>query len=234
MHLEILTEDRSGAAVMQILIEKMLAHRTAAHTFAIRPHRGKGAVPQNPYKKPGRFNSGLMDLLPAKARAYARSFYPEELILVVIIDSDSEAPGTVHDRISQILSTFADPLPNVIGICVEEMEAWLLGDEQAVMTAYPQANRAILRDYEQDSICGTWEVLARAIYGSKADRVIRLGYPAVGQYKYEWARRIALALDPDSNRSPSFRRFRKSLDRVLHQEEERARLKMERAMQSHA
>jgi iron-sulfur cluster repair protein YtfE (RIC family) len=61
------------------------------------------------------------------------------------------------------------------------MEAWMLGDEKAVLAAYPDANRAILRSYDQDSICGTWEVLARAIHGAKAEQIIRLGYPAVGQ-----------------------------------------------------
>lgn len=234
MHLEVLTEDRSGAAVMQILLEKLLSSRPMTHTYAIRPHRGKGSVPQNPFYKPGRFNSGLLDLLPAKARAYKCAFYPEELLLVVIMDSDSDLPQTVHDQIDEILVRFAKPLPAVIGICVEEMEAWLLGDEKAVLSAFPTANRAILRDYEQDSVCGTWETLTRVIYGAKADRVIKLGYPVIGQYKFDWSRRIAPYLDPEHNRSPSFRRFLNSLERELGQEEERARLKMERTFQDHA
>jgi len=228
MHLEVLIEDRSGAAVMQVLLHTILAVRPVTHTYAIRPHRGKGSYPQNPDRRPARFASGLMDLLPAKARAYAKSFYPEELLLIVILDSDEEAPDMVQSRIQSILSRYADPLPTVIGLCVEEMESWLLGDEQAVLAAYPDANRPILRSYEQDSICGTWEVLARAILGSKAEQVIRLGYPVVGQYKQDWARRIAPHLDPNRNQSPSFAHFRHRLEKALYREERRAILKAER------
>jgi hypothetical protein len=119
MHLEVLIEDRSGAAVMQVLLHTILAGRPAADTYAIRPHRGKGNYPQNPDRRPARFTAGLMDLLPAKARAYARTFYPEELLLIVILDSDEEAPETVQNRIQNILSRYAGPLPTVIGLCVE-------------------------------------------------------------------------------------------------------------------
>lgn len=225
MHLEVLIEDRSGAAVMQELLHTILAGRPVTHTYAIRPHRGKGSYPQNPDRRPARFASGLMDLLPAKARAYAKSFYPEELLLIVILDSDEEAPDTVQSRIQSLLSRYAEPLPTVIGLCVEEMESWLLGDENAVLAAYPDANRPILRSYEQDSICGTWEVLARAVLGAKAEQIIRLGYPVVGQYKQDWARRIAPHLDPDHNQSPSFTRFRHRLEKALDRLERRALLK---------
>lgn len=228
MHLEVLIEDRSGAAVMQVLLHTILAGRPAAYTYAIRPHRGKGSYPQNPDRRPARFASGLMDLLPAKARAYAKSFYPEELLLIVLLDSDEEAPDTVQARIQSILTRYADSLPTVIGLCVEEMESWLLGDENAVLAAYPDANRRLLRSYEQDSICGTWEVLARAILGAKAEQVIRLGYPVVGQYKQDWAKRIAPHLDPDHNQSPSFARFRHRLEKALDRDERRAAMKAER------
>lgn len=228
MHLEVLIEDRSGAAVMQVLLPRMLAGRPEPHTFTIRPHRGKGSVPDDPAKPPARFASGLLDLLPAKARAYAQAFYPEELLLIVIMDSDQDPPEEVYGGIQSVLARFAAPLPHVIGISVEEIEAWLLGDRKAVLSAYPHANRDVLTAYEQDSVCGTWEVLARAVLGRQADRVIKLGYPAVGQYKHEWAHRIAPWLDPDRNTSPSFRRFCEAMDRILSREERKAAEQRER------
>ena len=228
MHLEVLIEDRSGAVVMDVLLPRILAGRTVTHTFAVRPHRGKGSMPDDPFKPPARFASGLLDLLPAKARAYAQAYYPEEVLLIVIMDSDQDQPEMVFGEIKGVLARFAAPLPYVIGISVEEMEAWLLGDQQAILAAYPEANRDILANYEQDSICGTWEVLARALLGRQAHRVIRLGYPAVGQYKHEWARKIAPALDPDRNRSPSFHRFCQALDRILTFEEQKAAEQRER------
>lgn len=228
MHLEVLIEDRSGAAVMQVLLSTLLTGRQQMHTYAIRPHRGKGNYPQDPYKKPARFSAGLMDLLPAKSRAYAQTFYPEELLLIVIMDSDEDPQDLVYGRLESLLARFAKPLPTVIGICVEEMEAWLMGDREAILAAYPQTSQAILDEYVQDSICGTWEILARAIHGKKAEQVIKLGYPAVGQYKQDWARHIAPHLDPDRNLSPSFRRFQKSLDRILSREESRAQAHFQR------
>lgn len=219
MHLEVLIEDRSGAAVMQTLLPRMLAGRPVVHTFAVRPHRGKGSLPTNPFQPPERFAAGLLDLLPAKARAYSQA-YSSGTLLIVIMDSDQEQPEKVFGEIQSILTRFAGGLPHVIGISVEEMEAWLLGDQKAILSAYPHASCAVLSTYRQDSVCGTWEVLARALLGRQAERVIRLGYPVVGQYKHEWAQRIAPQMDPRRNHSPSFRRFSHALDRILTQAEQ--------------
>ena len=42
---------------------------------------------------------------------------------------------------------------------IEESEAWLLGDREALIAAYPDINLEILDTYVQDSQCGTWELL---------------------------------------------------------------------------
>jgi hypothetical protein len=41
----------------------------------------------------------------------------------------------------------------------------------------------------------------------KARGLIRVGYPAIGQYKQEWAYRISRNMDPMRNESPSFSQF---------------------------
>jgi succinyl-CoA synthetase beta subunit len=64
-------------------------------------------------------------------------------------------------------------------------------------------------------------VLARAIYGREAERLIRIGYPAVGQYKYEWASRIAPFMQLEQNQSPSFQKFLKKLNRIMNKQEQR-------------
>ena len=43
-------------------------------------------------------------------------------------------------------------------IAVEEGEAWFLGDISAIKKAHPKAKNNILNRYQNDSICGTWEV----------------------------------------------------------------------------
>ena len=213
LHFEVLSEDRSGGIILKTVIEKVIAAQTdAPFTVSVRPHRGKGRMlTESEAIPPPLFSSGLRELLPAKLKAYDRVFAGRRIILVIVMDSDDSIPQVLYRQLEDLSTQYAPSLVTVIGICVEEIESWLLGDEDAVTGAYGQAERSVIRSYSQDSVCGTWEVLARAILKDRAENLIRIGYPAVGQYKGEWASRIAPFLDPSRNRSPSFIRFRKIL-----------------------
>jgi len=211
MHFEVLTEDRSGGLVVESLMRQILSAVVPSFTIAIRPHRGKGDMPGDPYARPKKNASGLMDLLPAKLRAYNHIYAGAEFVLIVIMDSDQYPPDAVRDSLCSLCGKFAPSLSSVIGICVEEMEAWLLADGQALFEAYPDADPAALREYIQDSVCGTWEVLCHALLREKADGLIRVGYPAIGQYKQEWAYNIVRNMDYKRNISPSFNRFSREL-----------------------
>lgn len=216
MHLEVLIEDKSGAVVMRHLLADMLDK--TPHTWTVRPHRGKGYWPENWDAVPKHMASGLYDLLPAKLRAYADQYSDQPWTLVVIVDSDTDHPDDVTARIRSAAARYAGRLPVVIGVSVEEMEAWLLGDPQAIREAYPEADMSWMARYRQDSICGTWEILAHVLMGTRADRLIKVGYPAVGQFKSEWAEQIAPCMAAERNRSPSFQKLRKALLKVLEQE----------------
>lgn len=219
MHIELLSEDKSGSVVLENIMRKYLQNHTIKHSCHVRPHRGKGHYPDDFLRPPAKFASGLMDLLPAKVRAYSEVYKPSELLMVIVMDSDDEPFDKVYSSLERIVRKFGNSLPYVIGIAVEEMESWLLGDRQAVAQAYPEAHISVIDDYKQDSICGTWEVLATTIYGNSADRIIKIGYPAIGQYKYEWAENISSYMEIERNQSPSFKRFIRQLDRILlHQE----------------
>jgi len=211
MHFEVLTEDRSGGVVVETLMKRILATVIPEFHISIRPHRGKGDMPDNLYERPQRLASGLLDLLPAKLRAYDRVYAGTDFVLVVVMDSDNLPPDDVREKLRSQCRKFAPSLPYVIGICVEETEAWLLADEAAILAAYPDADMSVLRDYEQDSVCGTWEVLCNALLRENAPRLIRVGYPAIGQYKQEWSINISKNMDPGRNISPSFLRFSKEL-----------------------
>jgi len=215
VHLEVLVEDRSGKMFLDPLLRRLLAGVGRDVEVAIRPHRGKGRLPADPSARPDRFASGLMDLLPARMRAYSAVFAPGTHGIVVVLDSDEEDPETVRTRIDRLSRPYRNGLPVVIGISVEEMESWMLADRAAILSAFPRADPRVLDAYSQDSVCGTWELLARAILGDEAEDLIELGYPAVGRYKAEWATRIGVHADPDRIRSPSFLRFRRDLDRLL-------------------
>jgi len=220
MHLEVLSEDRSGGILLNHLLHSILKNRRVHHTYAIRPHRGKGNEPVNPMKRPAKFASSLLDLLPAKLRAYASTGQPDQLLLVIVVDADADDPQAVQLVLENLVIRFGRDIGAVIGICVEEIEAWILGDPQAILAAYPDADLQKAVVYRQDSVCGTWEILAQVLAGNQADQVIRIGYPAVGQLKGEWSGRIGPHMDPDRNRSPSFQRFYRALTRHLQSKED--------------
>jgi hypothetical protein len=211
MHFEVLTEDRSGGIVVETLMKRLLSDVVPSFTISIRPHRGKGESPKNWYQQPVKNASGLLDLLPAKLRAYDRVYAGTEFILVVIMDSDTLSPDAVQLLLHSMCRKFAPSLPYVIGICVEETEAWLMADEQALLEAYPDADMPVFKEYIQDSVCGTWEKLCEVLLHEKAAGLIRIGYPAIGQYKQEWAQNISNCMDPKRNISPSFIRFSREL-----------------------
>ena len=105
--------------------------------------------------------------------------------------------------------TACDPRPETrFCIAIEEGEAWLLGDNRAVKAAYPSADGSVLRRYSNDVICGTWELLADAVYRGGAEVLKRAGWQAVGREKEAWAQHIAPHVDVERNASPSFQYFR--------------------------
>lgn len=215
MHLEILSEDRSGGVMLSTMLQTLRRKRSYDFTFSIRPHRGKGYLPKNAAKPPPRDALGLQDLLAAKARAYARVLDPDTNILIIVMDSDSEPYQRVESHLKSLLLPYISPLRYVIGMCTEEMEAWLLGDHEALRQAYPQTDWDCVMAYRQDSVCGTWEWLARCVDPENAERIIRIGYPAVGHFKQEWCTEISRHMDPDRNRSPSFQRFLHRLEKMI-------------------
>ncbi len=98
---------------------------------------------------------------------------------------------------------------------IEEIEAWYFGDRDALLCAYPRAKKHILDHYNQDAICGTWERLADAVHPGGASAVLRIGWPAPGRLKHEWAEKIGPHMDLERNTSPSFRKLCSGLLRLV-------------------
>lgn len=93
----------------------------------------------------------------------------------------------------------------------------VLGDRAALMAAYPSARSQVLNSYRQDSICGTWELLADAIYPGGIAKFKKNcpAYIEVGPYKCEWARKIGAHMDSSGNLSPGFQHFIAEIDKRL-------------------
>ena len=156
----------------------------------------------------------LLENLPRLLRGYGRSLDRQLNAVIVAVDLDDRDCMAFKQELLEVLKV-CNPAPETLfRIAIEESEAWLLGDRDAVVTAYPKARRAVLDRYHQDSICGTWEVLADAVHPGGAVRLKPLGYPAAGAAKCEWAEKIAPHMDVERNRSESFQVFRDGVRRL--------------------
>ncbi|MCR4704370.1 MAG: DUF4276 family protein [Saccharofermentans sp.] len=214
MLIEILSEDKSGAVVVERLAERITENEGIECEVNVHPHRGCGSLPKDMTAKPPKFASSLLDLLPAQLRAYNKVYGGKDIILIIAMDSDDKDPQLLRQEIYSCASKFAPDIRSVVGISTEEIEAWVLGDKEAIFDAYPDCNKKILDSYEQDSVCGTWEILCRAI-SENAEELIEIGYPAIGHYKALWTENISRYMMPQRNVSPSFNTFKLALITAL-------------------
>ena len=171
MHFEILVEDQSGKTMLDILVPKIIG---AQHTFKVYPYKGTGYIPKNLKSRTDVSKRLLLDRLPRLLRGYGKTFagyspnYPAAVI--VVCDLDDKCLKAFRQELFDILNT-CNPKPETrFCIAIEEGEAWLLGDLPAVKAAYPNAKDNVLGSYENDSICGTWEWLADAVFSGGASK----------------------------------------------------------------
>ena len=212
MHVVVLVEDRSGKAALDILVPRIIGDQ---HTFQVRAYKGIGRVPRNLTTGANAGHRLLLDQLPRLLRGYGKTFagYPAgyESAVVVVCDLDDKCLKAFRQELFAVLDA-CDPRPKTrFCIAIEEGEDWLLGDIAAIKAAYPKAKDSLLGRYRNDSICGTWELLADAIYPGGSRSLVIKGYQAVGREKSTWSENIAPQMDIDNNASPSFQYFRSKL-----------------------
>ena len=213
MHLEILVEGQSDCTALEPILSKILGPYSSLHTWRIHKHRGLGELPPDPNATPDPRNPTLLHNLPASLRAYGRTLSADQAV-VVLLDLDQRDCVELKGELVAVLG-HCDPKPKALfRIAIEELEAWFLGDREALLMAYPSARTELLDSYVQDSVCGTWELLADIVYpgGCRALKA-RTRYASAEQ-KRLWARDIAPRLDPHRNRSHSFRVFRDGIRRL--------------------
>lgn len=209
MHLEILVEDKSCKTALDILVPKIIGNE---HTFSVKAYKGLGKIPKGMTANTDASKRLLMDQLPRLLSGYGISWSDFEGAVVVVCDLDDKCLASFRKELLDILDR-CNPRPETrFCIAIEEGEAWLLGDAQALRTAFPNARSS---QYINDSICGTWERLADAVYKGGSRKLSSQGYPVVGEQKSAWAAKIAPHMDVDSNKSPSFCYFRDALRRLI-------------------
>lgn len=208
MHFEILIEDLSGRKMLEFLMPKILGKE---HTFRIHSYRGIGRIPK---KSASSVNAGrriLLNQLPRILRGYGntKSYAKASgAAVIVVCDLDDRCLKTLRAELHEVLNE-CDPMPETrFCIAIEEGEAWLLGDVPALRKAYPKAKDAVLKGYVNDSICGTWEILANAVFPGGVGALSSKGWQAVGAEKSTWAEKITPHMNVNDNASPSFAYFK--------------------------
>jgi hypothetical protein len=195
-HVEILVEERSMEAALQLLLPKLLTNIS----YRIYVSQCK---------------QDLLARLPERLKGYA-TWLPPEWRIIVVVDRDDDHCADLKQTLEDLAdaaglrtrATAGGENYSVINrLAIEELEAWYFGDWTAVRTAFPRVpptipQRAAFRD--PDAITGgTWEALERVLQ--------RAGYFQSGLRKIETARMVAQHMDPSRNSSRSFQAVRFSL-----------------------
>lgn len=214
MHFEILVEDQSGSIAVGILLEKILGANGTEHSWELHPYKGLGHIPKDLGREADPAKRLLLNRLPQLLRGYGKSLNNTTEAVIVVVDLDDRDCTAFKQELLGVLDACHPRPPTLFRIAIEEIEAWLLGDRNAVKAAYPCAKDSVLDDYRQDTICGTWEVLADAVHTGGSKALKKASWQAAGQAKCQWAREIAPHMAPDRNRSPSFRAFRDGVRRL--------------------
>lgn len=158
--------------------------------------------------------SNLLKRLPQRLQGYR--YYGPDVRVMILVDRDDDDCLDLKQKVEKMVADSGltsknvtpdgEPFQVCTRIAVEELEAWLLGDQMALMAAYPSVrvfeNKAAFRD--PDAVAGgTWEALERLLQ--------RAGYYETGIAKIECASRVAQHFVPSRNRSRSFQCFLRGL-----------------------
>lgn len=211
MTIHVMTEGPSE----QVLFEHWIPRTKRQQTYRIHPHQGRGTL--LPIAKIKRrldrnqplFDSkqqGLLDVLPAKLRAFSTALDCDTDAVVVLVDADSDDVTELSGEIAKIGMLLAPKTLVKVVVATEETEAFYLGDLRALRRAYPAADYQKAIAYQPDSIIGTWELFGEIIGDDSGNKV-------------QWAETMGplLTTSVAASRSPSF----KSLIRTLAELDER-------------
>ncbi len=207
MHYQFLIEDQSSAILVGILMEK-IRESNPQITFDTKPFHGIGGFTKKNTIKETKTGKLLNDLA-TYMKGFNKSLQHIKAALFIVLDNDDRDTEAFKLELESVAKQNNISIDHVFCIAIEEVEAWLLGDEKALIEAYPHYNSQALRSYVQDSICGTWETLANVVYHGGYIKLKKecKSYHEIGELKCEWANRIGEKMNINENESPSFNFF---------------------------
>jgi len=216
-YIEFLVEDKSG----KILLEQILGKYCGSFNYLnynIHGFKGIGGIPKSTKKLKDLKTRKLLNDLPMYLKGFDKSLktYPYKKAVVVVLDCDDRNCVEFNQQLKDLAKSLELSIDTFFCIAIEEMEAWLLGDINAIISAYPSAKKPPLTNYRPDSIVGTWEHLADSVFPGGATKLKKnaVSYYEIGEQKCKWAKEIGAYMDLKRNTSPSFNYFLSRLDRI--------------------
>ena len=215
MHFQFLIEDQSGAALIEILMQR-ISLTNEDITYNCKPFKGLGGFTKKNTVKETKSGKLLNDLT-TYLRGFNKSLQYISSVIIVVLDNDTRNTEEFLVELNRVAQQNMIAVDHVFCIAVEEVEAWLLGDEAAILAAYPLAKIQQLHTYVQDSICDTWEILADVVYPGGVSKLKKecSTYIEIGKCKSEWAQKIGNHMDIEHNNSPSFNHFMTEITKRL-------------------
>lgn len=213
MYIQFLVEDASTGKLISRLMDKVKNIKNDdSFCYNIKSFKGIGTVGKCGKSIIERKTGKLLNDLPNYLKGFNKSLssYGNQAAIVVILDNDKRDTDDFRRELEKIVTNNKITMDHIFGIAVKEMEAWLLGDRNAIANAYPDAKLQLLSKYEQDGICDTWEILADIVYPKGSSALMKKAdgsYYLIGLQKSEWADKIGYYMDFKKNNSPSFQYF---------------------------
>ncbi len=161
----------------------------------------------------------LLNDLPMYMKGFSKVLQNmTDAALFIVLDNDKRDVKQFRSELESMAFSNMILCDYVFCIAIKEMEAWLLGDIEAIKVAYPLAKLQYLKKYEQDTICDTWEVLAEMVYPKGLSRLRKKSggsYSEIGKAKCEWADKIGKYIHLYENVSPSYQYFINEIEKRI-------------------
>lgn len=218
MYFQFLIEDKSSNTLIEIIMQKFSTEYPSVD-YNCKFFKGIGGFTKRSNAKEIKTGKLLNDLA-GYLKGFNKSLQGIEAVIFIVVDNDDRNKNDFQIQLETVAQKNNITIDHAFCIAVEEVEAWLLGDQNAVLSAYPQAKQAVLHSYVQDSICRTWDKLADAVYpgGLSKFRKDCPTYMEIGKYKNEWTKKIGSYMDITNNKSPSFNHFITEINKRLPQQ----------------
>lgn len=219
MYFQFLIEDQSAGILVNHVMEKFeIEHKDVAISWKIKSFKGIGHLGKNGNALERRTGKLLNDL-PMYLKGFDKVLRNmDHSAIVVVLDNDKRDIESFRKELEKIAEVNMILCDYIFCIAIKELEAWLMGDKNAILEAYPDAKIQYLKRYEQDTIGDTWEILADIVYPrgfSALKKKAGGSYTEIGIAKSEWADKIGAKMDLYKNESPSYCYFIHELERRI-------------------